>query len=615
MAIGDRGHPDSRTLVAARSVRALGSRAINRLTYAVLLGSYRDTQCGLKGFRSDVGRFVFAQARVDGFAFDIEVLHLVERHQLSLVEVPVEVANSGRSTVRAAREAFRLVADLFRIRHWAAEGRYEGGDVPPPGAPRASRPSFIRGPPADLSSVVAPCRISTRSSRPTTCGAWPRPARRRAVRAHRCGVRPLRPRRRRHRRRPGAHAGHRGPRHAAHRGRAGRRLRRGGAAPGARRGRPRPGLHRPDVLRLGPPRRARRDVHRLAQPGPVQRHQDVPGRRQAHRGGHRARPTSRRWRRWASSRRPPPPAGIEARDLLGAFADHVRSFVDVSVPAAHEGRGRHRQRHGWPGRARGVRRAAGRARRALRRARRHVPQPPGRPDPAREPARPAGPGAARPGADIGLAFDGDADRVFLVDDQGEPLSGSITTAIVAKGVLEKDPGATILYNLICSHAVPEVIAENGGTPVRTRVGHSFIKAVMAETGAAFGGEHSAHYYFRDNFRADSGSIAALVVLEQIARRACRCPSCASRSTATRRPARSTRWSTTPGGHRAGGGRRPTTWPGARSTASTASPSSGRLVVQPATLQHRAAAAAQPRSSRPCHLRRPRRRGARPHHGG
>ncbi|MGH9114044.1 MAG: phosphomannomutase/phosphoglucomutase, partial [Acidimicrobiales bacterium] len=119
------------------------------------------------------------------------------------------------------------------------------------------------------------------------------------------------------------------------------------------------------------------------------------------------------------------------------------------------------------------------------------------------------------GADVGLAFDGDADRVFLVDDQGEPLSGSTTTAIVATGVLEREPGATILHNLICSKAVPEVIREHGGTPVRTRVGHSFIKQVMAETGAAFGGEHSAHYYFRDNFRADSGSIAALVVLEQI----------------------------------------------------------------------------------------------------
>ena len=119
------------------------------------------------------------------------------------------------------------------------------------------------------------------------------------------------------------------------------------------------------------------------------------------------------------------------------------------------------------------------------------------------------------GADVGLAFDGDADRVFVVDDQGEPLSGSATTAIVAVGVLEKHPGSTILHNCICSKAVPEVVREHGGTPVRTRVGHSFIKAVMADTGAAFGGEHSAHYYFRDNWRADSGSIAALVLLEQL----------------------------------------------------------------------------------------------------
>ena len=121
------------------------------------------------------------------------------------------------------------------------------------------------------------------------------------------------------------------------------------------------------------------------------------------------------------------------------------------------------------------------------------------------------------GADVGLAFDGDADRVFLVDDAGQLLSGSLTTAIVAKVMLEKNPGATILHNLICSKAVPEVIRENGGTPVRTRVGHSLIKKVMAETGAAFGGEHSGHYYFRDNFRADSGIIAALVVLEELSR--------------------------------------------------------------------------------------------------
>lgn len=117
------------------------------------------------------------------------------------------------------------------------------------------------------------------------------------------------------------------------------------------------------------------------------------------------------------------------------------------------------------------------------------------------------------GADIGLAFDGDADRVFIVDERGQPLSGSTTTAMVAAAVLEKHPGATILHNCICSKAVPEVVAERGGVAVRTRVGHSFIKALMAETGAVFGGEHSAHYYFRDNWRADSGIIAALHVLE------------------------------------------------------------------------------------------------------
>ena len=119
------------------------------------------------------------------------------------------------------------------------------------------------------------------------------------------------------------------------------------------------------------------------------------------------------------------------------------------------------------------------------------------------------------GADIGLAFDGDADRVFLVDEKAQPVSGSLTTALLAKGILAKHPGETILHNLICSKSVPEIIRESGGVPVRTRVGHSFIKSVMADTGAIFGGEHSAHYYFRDNYRADSGLIASLIVLEQL----------------------------------------------------------------------------------------------------
>ncbi len=208
--------------------------------------------------------------------------------------------------------------------------------------------------------------------------------------------------------------------------------------------------------------------------------------------------------------------GQESLDLLGAFAEHVRSFVDVSelrpmkvvadtangmgglvVPAVFEG---------LPvdlevlyGELDGT-----------------FPNHPA--DPLQlENLRDLQARVRVVGADVGLAFDGDADRVFLIDELGEPVSGSTTTAIVAAGVLEKHPGATILYNCICSKAVPEVVRERGGIPLRTKVGHSFIKAVMAETGAAFGGEHSAHYYFRDNYRADSGSIAALLVLEQLSR--------------------------------------------------------------------------------------------------
>ena len=116
------------------------------------------------------------------------------------------------------------------------------------------------------------------------------------------------------------------------------------------------------------------------------------------------------------------------------------------------------------------------------------------------------------GADIGLAFDGDADRCFLVDERGELISPSTLTALIASRELKKAPGSTIIHNVITSKAVPEVILENGGTPVRTRVGHSFIKATMAETNAVFGGEHSGHFYFRDFWRADSGMLAALHAL-------------------------------------------------------------------------------------------------------
>jgi len=116
------------------------------------------------------------------------------------------------------------------------------------------------------------------------------------------------------------------------------------------------------------------------------------------------------------------------------------------------------------------------------------------------------------GADIGLAFDGDADRCFVVDERGQIVSPSVLTALIAVRELAREPGATVIYNLISSQAVPEIIAEHGGAAVRTRVGHSFIKARMAETGAVFGGEHSGHFYFRDFWSADSGMLAALHVL-------------------------------------------------------------------------------------------------------
>jgi len=118
--------------------------------------------------------------------------------------------------------------------------------------------------------------------------------------------------------------------------------------------------------------------------------------------------------------------------------------------------------------------------------------------------------------DLGVAFDADADRAIFIDDAGVPLSGSTTTAMVARWFLGRNPGATIVHNLITSRAVPETILKWGGNPVRTRVGHSYIKAVMAETDAVFGGEHSAHFYFRDNYRADSGTLAMLVLMQLMA---------------------------------------------------------------------------------------------------
>jgi phosphomannomutase len=121
------------------------------------------------------------------------------------------------------------------------------------------------------------------------------------------------------------------------------------------------------------------------------------------------------------------------------------------------------------------------------------------------------------GADFGVAFDGDADRCFIVDEKGVTIAGDLLAALVAKNVLEKEPGATILYSAVCSKAFPELVEREGGRAIRTKAGHSIIKPQMRENDAAFGGEHSGHFYFRDNYFADSGIIAMLTVSELVAR--------------------------------------------------------------------------------------------------
>ena len=120
-------------------------------------------------------------------------------------------------------------------------------------------------------------------------------------------------------------------------------------------------------------------------------------------------------------------------------------------------------------------------------------------------------------ADAGLAFDGDADRVFVLDEESRPMSGSLTASIITQVLLAREPGATVVHNLICSRALPEVVAERGGRAVRSRVGHSFMKQAMASSEAVFGGEHSGHYYFRENYGADGAMIAVLVLLEALSR--------------------------------------------------------------------------------------------------
>ena len=215
------------------------------------------------------------------------------------------------------------------------------------------------------------------------------------------------------------------------------------------------------------------------------------------------------------------------------------------------------------------------------------------------------------GADIGLAFDGDADRCFVVDERGHLVSPSVLTALIAVRELAREPGATVIHNLITSAAVPEIITEHGGTPVRTRVGHSFIKARMAETGAVFGGEHSGHFYFRDFWFADSGMLAALHVLAALGEQDAPLSAHPGWLRPVRGHRRDQQRGAGPGrGDRAGprGVRQPARRH--RRRARRADHHRRWLVVQPPPVQYRAVAPAEPGGGRRGHYAQAARRGAR-----
>jgi phosphomannomutase len=204
-----------------------------------------------------------------------------------------------------------------------------------------------------------------------------------------------------------------------------------------------------------------------------------------------------------------------SRDLLDDFAAHVRSFVDVDVlrpvrVAVDAGNGM--AGHVWPAVVEGLPIETTPLYFELDGTFPNHPANPLEPDNLRDLQA-----AVRDGGHaLGLAFDGDADRVFAVDETGRPVASALVGAVVADRLLRQHPGETVLHNLICSRVVPETIEAAGGTAVRTRVGHSFIKRRMAETGAIYAVEHSGHFYFRDHYRADSGLVAALVLLEAVA---------------------------------------------------------------------------------------------------
>ena len=498
--VGSRRHTETRTLVRAGRLRELGGRLINLATHALLLGQYRDTQCGLKAFRSDVARPLFAASTLDGFAFDVELFHLAERWRLTLVEVPVEVENSERSTVRALRDGIRLVSDMVRVRQRARRGAYP------------SRPVHLSQDKAGSEELTAaPARLAAFKAYDVR-GPVPEALDEALAEAVGRGFAELVRRRE----------------EGATQILVGRDMRSSGIPLGEAviRGVTSAGL---DVGDLG---LASTDLvyfasGHLRAPAIVLTASHNP----AGDNGMKFCLTSAAPIGYETGLNeveasavaqladgaPPivgPRGRVAALGLLDAFVEHVLSFADIGrlrslrvVVDTANGMGGlvvppvfaelpFELDHLYP---------------ELDGTFPNHPADPIQPENLRDLQE----RVVATGADVGLAFDGDADRVFLVDEAGRPISGSTVTALVAREMLYRHPGATVLHNLVCSKSVPEVIAEAGGRAVRTRVGHSLIKEMMVVEDAIFAGEHSGHYYFRDNYRADSGLIAALVVLEAL----------------------------------------------------------------------------------------------------
>ena len=333
---------------------------------------------------------------------------------------------------------------------------------------------------------------------------------------------------------------------------------------------------------------ARRDDHREPQPQAVQRLEVLPRAREAGRGGVRPRRDPGADREGRRDPRDGARRGPAARrpGCLRRSRAHVHGRGTDATP---HGRGGHGERDGRSRRAGGDGAAPVTLHHLYAELDGTFPNHPADPiDPENQ--RDLKRAVLEHGADVGMAFDGDADRVFLVDERADDVSGSMLTALVAAAMLDREPGAKVVHNLICSWTVPEVIREHGGVPVRTRVGHSFIKQVMAETGAIFGGEHSGHYYFRDNYGADSGLIAAVIALGELSARlgpAVRAPGAVP-------PLRELRRDQLPRGRSAGDDR------GDRGGAPRRPPGPARrpdgrvrrLVVQRPAVEHGAAAAAE-----------------------